>query len=123
VEVQVPRLSVVPFEHRPGAGLLKEVVDLRRGGVDVSRCDGVEDHAQPRRDLGELTGLHLGDLPVARVAGPQALGGGGGEIARRREGAASSLPGGQLVDQTRRHPDDRIGVTVEIHLTSYILES
>ncbi|GAA2997604.1 hypothetical protein GCM10017559_17760 [Streptosporangium longisporum] len=82
---------------------------------------GFEDRAQPCRGPGELAGLLLGDLPLARITGPQALGGGGDEVARRREGAAPSLPGGQLVDQTHRHPDDRIGVTVEIHLTSYLL--
>ena len=66
-----------------------------------------------------VIGLLAGGL--AGVAGAQALRGGDGEIARRREVAAPPLSRGQLVDQPHRHPDDRISVTVEIHLTSYIL--
>ena len=121
MEVQVPRLPVVPFQLRAGAGAGQHGVDLLGRVVDGARADRLEHAAQFRRHEAELGGFFPGRL--APAAGSQH----GSDRGRalvclgRIITAAAFLAARQQVHQIHRHPDHHICVTVKIHLTSYIL--
>ena len=68
MEVQVPGLTVVPFEFGPGAGADEQRVDLAGRVVDGAGAYGLEDAAQFGRHEAEFGGLLPGRLASAGAA-------------------------------------------------------
>ena len=68
VEVDVPGLAVVPFQHRVRASGRQLPVDQVRGAVDVARGDRGEDRAEVRGDGSEgLVGSSRVDLQACKL--------------------------------------------------------
>ena len=123
VEVQMPGLAVVPVQLRPGAGLGEHRVDQAGRRVDLPGFDRLEDRAQPPGGAGQRGRVRRRSRAGGRLSGAQ----------RRSHGVAQPLavwrlitpPAGfawrERVHETDRHRDDRVDMTGEIHLTSYIL--
>src|ERR1700722_6578218 len=121
MEVQVPRLVVVPVQLRSRAGLGQQLVHLPGRRVDIAAVDGVEDGAQLAGNYGQVGGLGSGHRLGGGPPGPER--GRDGRVAagavRRLVVAAARLAGRQRVHQADRDGDDGVYVTVEVHLTSY----
>ena len=123
VEVQVPRLAVVPVQARAGACAVQHAVDQAGRGVGAPGRHRVEDLPDLSGHGAEPRGLARRHVPGVGSAFAQRRGHRGGQRspARRQVRPAVRLTGGERVGQPDRHGHDRIHVTGEIHLTSYVL--
>ena len=123
VEVQVPRLAVVAVQPRVGSCRGDQLVDLVSGRVDVAGGDTGEHGTERLRKVGKLRSLVLGKFVCLWDGHPERRGRRTSQIRPGRRGVAVApgLTRGERVDETHRHRHHGIHVTVEVHLTSYVL--
>jgi len=123
MEMQVPRLAVVTVEPGVRPGHREQSVQEVSGQVDVAGGDSGEHGPECLRELGELGGFSLGKIVGFRMDGPQCRSGRGGQArpVGRDVAMPPGLTRGERVDEADRHRHHGIHVTVEVHLTSYVL--
>jgi hypothetical protein len=119
----MPRLAIVAVQPGVRPGIRQQAVDPVRGGIHVSGGDRGEYRPQFGGDIPQLGRFPPGHLAGGRLAGPQRRGRGGrqGVPIQRWIWMPSFLARRELVDEADRHRHHDVQMTVEIHLTSYVL--